>query len=70
MFVTLNRGYSTKRKDNQTGIKAPDYYIFPIEYVKEIRDKNNDWGKITKSRMLDFVKYKNKWNLIKTKLKG
>ena len=68
VFVTLNRGFSRKRKNNETGIKDPDYYIFPIEYVESIRDKGNDWGKITKSKMTDFEQYENRWDLIINKL--
>ncbi len=67
VLVTLNRGFSKKRK-NETGIKDPDFYIFPTEYVKSIRNENSSWGKITKSQMLDFQKYKNRWDLISGKL--
>lgn len=68
VFVTLNRGYSKKRKNQETGIKAPDFYIFPIDYVKSIRDDDNSWGKITKSKMKDFEQYQNRWDLIVDKL--
>lgn len=69
VLVTLNRGIpGSSRKRNGIDIKEPDFYIFPIEYVLEIRDKENSWGKITKSRMIEFEQYKNKWNLIEMKL--
>lgn len=68
VFVSLNRGYSKRRNSNETGIKDPEFYVFPIEYVKEIRDKENNWGKITKSRMINFEQYENRWDLIKNKL--
>jgi hypothetical protein len=70
VFVTLNRGYSKNRKkyNNETGIKNPNFYVFPIEYVLRIRDKENGWGKITKSRMINFEQYENKWELIRGRL--
>lgn len=68
VLVTLNRGYSKKRKNKEDGIKDPDFYVFPIEYVKSIRDEKNTWGKITKSAMTNFSKYANKWDLIISKL--
>lgn len=68
VFVALNRGYSKKRKTMGDGIKDPDFYIFPIEYVLQIRDNENNWGKIIKARMINFEIYENKWELIKNKL--
>ncbi len=69
VFVTLNRGYSKIGKNLETGIKDPDFYIFPIEYVKSIQNENSSWGKITKSKMTDFEQYENRWDLIVDKLK-
>ena len=68
VFVALNRGYSKRKNNSETGIKDPEFYVLPIEYVKEIRDKENNWGKITKSRMINFEQYENRWDLIKKKL--
>lgn len=69
IFVTLNMGYSRIKKDGRSGIKDPDYYVFPIHYVKDVRNPESKWGKITKSRLINFEEYKNKWDLIKNKLK-
>lgn len=68
VFVALNRGHSKRRKEGSTGIKDPDFYIFPINYVKEIQDKNNKWGKITKSQMVGYEEFENRWDLISEKL--
>ncbi|MGE0021953.1 MAG: hypothetical protein AB7S72_19955 [Draconibacterium sp.] len=69
VLVTLNRGIpGSSNKRIGIDIKEPDFYIFPIEYVLEIRDKENSWGKITKARMIDFEHYRNKWDLIEMKL--
>jgi hypothetical protein len=69
VFATLNRGFSKRRVGLGDGVKDPNFYVFPIEYVKEIRDEHNNWGKINKSRMKDFGQFENRWDLIKDKLK-
>ena len=69
VFVALNRGYSTKRKSGD-GIKDPEFYIFPISYVKEVRDPNNKWGKIVKNRLVNFEEYQDQWRQIKDFLGG
>lgn len=68
VFVSLNRGYPTRKRNNDSGIKDPDFYVFPIEYVNHIRDDKNTWGKIRKSKMIGFEKYENRWDLIVEKL--
>lgn len=68
VFVSLNRGYPKQKRDNDSGIKDPDFYVFPIEYVNQIRDDKNAWGKIRKSKMIGFEKFENRWDLIVEKL--
>jgi hypothetical protein len=67
VLVALNRGYPSKKKI-EDGIRDPDFYIFPIEYIKNIRDPNNPWGKVAKSSMKGYQAYENKWELIKDAL--
>lgn len=64
VLVTLNRGYSKPRKNGDTGIREPEFYIFPISYIKEVRDPNNEWGKVVRNRLLGFEKYQDRWDLI------
>lgn len=64
VFVALNRGYKNPRKDGSDGVKSPEFYIFPINYIKKVRDPNNNWGKIAKSRLIEIEKYKERWDLI------
>lgn len=64
VLVALNRGYKKPKKDGDTGIKSPDCYVFPVKYVEAIEAAKGGWGKIPKSRMIDFEEYKNKWKLI------
>lgn len=68
VFVTLNRGYSKIGKNLEIGIKDPEFYVFPTEYVQSIQNENSTWGKITKSKMTDFQQYENRWDLIVDKL--
>lgn len=68
VFTTLNRGYSKPKKNGETGIKPVEYYIFPTDYVKKIRDEDNSWGKITKSRMVGYKEYQDRWDLIQNHL--
>ena len=64
VFVALNRGYSKPRKNSDTGIKEPEFYVLPISYIHKVRDPNNEWGKIVKNRLVDLDKYQNQWGLI------
>jgi hypothetical protein len=70
VVVALNRRYKQTRKNGDNGIREPDFYVFPISYALKNRDPNNDWGKITKSRMKEFEKYKSRWDLISSFLEG
>jgi hypothetical protein len=68
VFVALNRGFKKIKKNGDNGIKQPDYYVFPISYVLEIKDNENTWGKIRKGNMKDYESFLNRWDLIKNKL--
>jgi hypothetical protein len=43
VLVALNRGYPSKKK-TEDGVRDPEFYIFPIEYIKNIRDPENPLG--------------------------
>ena len=70
VFVALNRGYSKPKKNGDDGIKDPEFYVFPVEYILEVRDPDNKWGKIVKSRLENLEKYKDHWDLIQNFLNG
>ena len=70
VLVPLNRGYSKPKKNGDTGIKDPEFYVLPISYVEQVRDLNNEWGKIVKSRLVDIEKFKDQWVLIRTFLES
>ena len=48
IFVALNRGFSRLRKNGDKGIADSEFYVFPISYIKKVRDPKNEWGKIVK----------------------
>jgi len=71
VFVALNRGIEPVPKNKGvTGIGPPEFFVFPINYIEQVRDQNqkNKWGKIMK-KWLDLEKYKDKWSLIKDFIK-
>ena len=66
VMVALNRGYSNGPKPNgDTGIKPQEYYVFPIDYIMNIRDPNSSWGRVTKTRMSNMSDYRDGWGLIR-----
>lgn len=64
VLAILNRGFSKPKRTGDTGIMEPEFYVLPISYVIEVRDPNNNWGKITKNRLVSLEKYKNRWDSI------
>tara|TARA_R110002072_G_C7773308_1_gene519355 strand:+ start:353 stop:805 length:453 start_codon:yes stop_codon:yes gene_type:complete len=64
VLVTLNRGYPIPKKSGDLGVRDPDFYIMPVEYVLKVRDPDNNWGKIVKSRLKDISHYQDRWDLI------
>lgn len=64
ILVALNRGYPKPKKNGDSGVREPDFYVMPISYVRRVRDPKNSWGKIVKSRLTDIGQYKDKWSLI------
>lgn len=66
VLAALNRGYGRGPKRNgDTGIKSPEFYIMPISYILQVRDPGNDWGKINNTRLVDMPTYKDTWGAIK-----
>ena len=36
VFVALNRGFSRLKKNGDKGISDPEFYVFPISYIKKV----------------------------------
>jgi hypothetical protein len=51
VFVALNRGFPRPKQNGDTGVRPPDFYVLPISYVQKVRDPDNPWGKIVRSRL-------------------
>lgn len=64
VLVTLNRGYPNPKKSGDLGVRPPTFYVMPAQYVLEVRDANNNWGKIVKSRLKGIEQYQDRWDLI------
>lgn len=69
VLVTLNRGFKKIKKNGDNGRMDPEYYIFPIGWINEIRNVKSKMGKIHRNRMMGYEMYKNKWEQITLFLK-
>jgi hypothetical protein len=67
VHVALNRGYSFGKtsKGIDTGIKSPEFFVFPTQLVKDAQNKNSSWGKIRITNIPEYPLYKENWQLIK-----
>jgi hypothetical protein len=65
-LVALNRGYPRPRASGDKGIREPDIYVLPIDYVAQAKDHRSSWGKIQKNSLPDLESYKNRWDLIQS----
>ena len=55
----LNIGYFYRRYITSiSGRKEPEFYTFPIDFIKKHHDKTTSWEKVM-TRGLDIEKYKN-----------
>jgi hypothetical protein len=64
IFVALNRGYGTPKKNGDRGIAPPEFYVLPRARVDRVRDPDNAWGKIVKKRLTGIETFKDRWDLI------
>jgi hypothetical protein len=72
VHVALNRGFSFGRKPTElnNGIKEPEYYVFPVDIVKNIRNEKSNWGKTHIKKLTNLNFYINNWTLIKDYLEA
>lgn len=66
VHVALNRGFRFGKKNNKKdiAIKAPEFYVFPIDILKSIR-RSDTWLKVPISKIDNLDSYKSNWRLIK-----
>lgn len=67
VHVALNRGYSfgKQAKENDTGVKLPEIFIFPTAEVKHAQYSKSNWGKTRITKIPDYLNYAENWALIK-----
>jgi hypothetical protein len=68
VIALLNRGYAKPRKNGDTGFKDPEIYVIPTEVVREAQDSNDEWHKVSFSKIPEFSKYLNNWEIIREAL--
>lgn len=67
IHVALNRGYAFGKKGSgsDTGIRAPEFYVLPVDVVKEAQNTRDSWGKVHMSKIANIDGYRNNWSTIK-----
>lgn len=76
VLVYLNRGYNfSKRTRNESGLKDPEFWIFPTSYLRRMVKNHKHSGRLggsfsfRKSKMpKQGENFKNRWDLIKGSL--
>lgn len=69
VHVALNRGYRFGKKKNikDNGIKAPTFYVFPIDVISKARNEAG-WNKVQIKKVENLETYIDNWTLIKNYL--
>jgi hypothetical protein len=65
VIVLLNRGFSKPRKNGDFGISDPEMYIVPTSVIQGAQDPDDDWNKVSFSKIPNFKSYLSRWDLIK-----
>ena len=61
ILVFLNVGYflhKAKRHQSREGASAPEFYTFPVGFIREHHDSSSSWEKV-RTKGLDIEPYKN-----------
>lgn len=66
VHVALNRGYRFGKTGTaeDSGIRQPQFFIFPVTVVKAAQNLGDKWGKVTISNIPEFAQYRDAWSLI------
>lgn len=70
VHVALNRGYRFGKtpREGESGVRPPDYYVFPVNVVKGAQNEGDKWGKVTITNIPSYAQYRDAWHLIRTYL--
>lgn len=61
VFCRLNRG----TKQGTGSVRAPEFYVFPVEVVREVWNPEDPWGKVMVRRIQEWERYFERWDLIR-----
>jgi hypothetical protein len=66
-LVALNRGYRYHRRarPDDSGRRAPEVWVFPIEVVKDVTDVREGWQKANTRNIADLESYLDNWGLVR-----
>lgn len=67
VHVALNRGYSFGKKamPNDSGVKPPQFYVFPVEVVQQIVGKSGKMRKVHLLKVPNLEAYQDNWRMIR-----
>lgn len=67
IHVALNRGYAfgKKPKASDSGVKPPEFYVFPVDDVRQAQNARDSWGKVYISKIPSLDSYRDNWDLIR-----
>jgi hypothetical protein len=70
VFAQLNRGFRYKNNSDPSrwseGRKQPEFYVFPVDIVKQNRDPKSKWGRVFLKKIPDYERFKERWDLIRS----
>lgn len=66
VHVALNRGYrfGKKHKIGESGVRDPEFYVFPVDVIQKARNPNSLWGKTNIRNVENYETYRSNWKLI------
>lgn len=72
VHVALNRGYrfGKQAREGDTGVRPPEYFIFPVSEVKAAQNSGDKWGKVTITNIPKYTQYRDAWHLIRSHLRA
>ncbi|MFK5948131.1 MAG: hypothetical protein QM500_05105 [Methylococcales bacterium] len=68
VIALLNRGYAKAHKNGDLGIKDPEMYVVPTKVIKAAQNPDDNWHKVSFSKIPNLQKYLNNWEMIRSEL--
>lgn len=68
VLVALNRGFRYRKKPTieDTGKRAVQFYVLPVDVVRKAREPRSRWGKSSLRRVPQSEQYLDNWDLLKS----